>query len=204
MKFEKVQKRFSIPHGATADTVAEQVRQILSMRVSVTTLVISAGGGEGSGEIVAEIMVPVQGPPHGEVADPDPESVWELLDKIPLEQSKIKKPRLSLDAIRRVSAVMMEASRRGRAPLAWLVQDQVQFSRWLKVDAPEHKYVTQFLGLPLIVLNRVPPDKMIMLCGRSNRLDPLKAEWGYVVALEEESDVGEEAVQVRGAGTDQA
>lgn len=66
--------------------------------------------------------------------------------------------------------------------MMWLINsDSLHFLTWLgvKPDTAVHS----FLGLPLTRVPFVEEDRLVLMCARSKKMDPLKCEEGYVLLM---------------------
>jgi len=187
-KYEQMKRGWDIPLEAGPDEIADMVRGIMSSGVSVQGIEIKVTPGEGrQGEMVADMFVPKMGPPDGDVPEPDPENMWQVLQRVPLEERRLKKPRINIKSLAKIASLMLMAStdleKEARVPVAWLVNpDLSTFLRWLGVR-PKSDPVN-FFALPLIRVPHVEHDRLVLMCARSRSMDPLKSEQGYVIVME--------------------
>lgn len=197
----QTQRRYPVPADATPDTIAEMVRAILSSRVIIVKIVIKAGVGEDDpGEMVVDMLVPNEEPPHGEPPEPDPENMWQLLASIELEDAAdLLEPKLRLDSLSVIAQLLMRASANKRASMAWLVGDVMHFLRWMGIRSSIKP--SQFLNMPLVeVQDNVPSDRLALLCGKSSKLSLMRADCGYAIYMDVEEKKEEPIVVEEGEG----
>lgn len=176
-------ERQPIPDGATADDVAAVVRAILSLPVTVKKITISDEGSDGRGEIVWEALYPKVEPPDGEIPDPPPRDLYEVLGRIPIEEVKrVNSPKMDMKSMRIVSGLLMVAARRRRAGIGWMTGDAQRFMEWLGAKTP--KPPTRFLGIQIIEQSTIPKDRLVLLMGKSSASDPLDADSGVSIHME--------------------
>lgn len=180
-------QRQEIPPGATADDVAGIVRAILSLPVTVKRIEINDGMDDRSqAEIVWEGYFPKAEPPDGELPEPPPADLFEVLSRVPIEEiGKVRAPKLDMRSLRVVSGLLMMAANRRRAGVAWLTGNGQRFMEWLGVETPEAP--TRFLGARIIEHASVPADRLVLLLAKSMTSDPLDADVGLSVVLDRRS-----------------
>jgi len=179
-------ERQQIPDDATADDVAAIVRAILSLPVTVKRIEIVDAGADGHPEIVWEALYPKVEPPDGEIPDPPPTDLYEVLERIPIESmEKVASPKMDMKSMRIVAGLLMMAGRRRKAGVGWLVGDAARFMQWLGAKTP--KPPTRFLGIQIIERQVIPKDRLVLLLGRSSLSDPLDSEAAISIAMEVKS-----------------
>ena len=187
-KYEQMRRGFDIPLEAGPDEVADMVRGIMCAGVSVQSIEIKTTPGEGrQGQMIVDMFVPKVGPPDGEVPEPAPENMWQALQRVPLEELRLRKPRINIKALAKATSMMLLAStnldKEARIPVAWLVNPDLRlFLNWLGIK-PKSAPVN-FMGLPLIRVPHVAEERLVLMCARSRMMDPLKSEQGYVLIME--------------------
>jgi hypothetical protein len=174
----------TIPPGSTADDVATMVKAILRIPFRVSDIHVSE-----LGFIEWEFHVPKSEPPDGELMEPVPIDITELMSRVKLSELSGTKATLSFRSLAIVAQMMLAATKKrldggvvdGLTGAAWVVGSITSFCRWLgiKPSSPPSK----FLGIPLIKDVEIPSSRLILLCARSSGSDYLEAEHGFVVAM---------------------
>lgn len=173
-----------IPQGATADDVALAVKAILKVPFYVEEISIKAK----NREISYSVHLPKTDPPDGIILDPLPQSLAELLGKLDIrEVAAGKVPKINLKSMATVTAMLMGAGREKMTGVGWAVGSLQNFCKWIgvKADVPP----ARFLGIPLMTIEQLSEDRLLLLCARSVLSDPLEAEIGFAVAMEREEKV---------------
>lgn len=165
-------KKFSIKQGASVDDVADMVRVILSLPMSLERIVIE-------NDIRADFWMQDAEPPFGELPEEQSKTYQQVLNKIDAYEVDTSTIELSLDALSVITTLLIEANKRRHAALAWLVGDPVYFCNWLKVTPTP----SRFLELPIVRIDSLPEDKLILLCGKSYACDPMLADEALVVTM---------------------
>lgn len=186
--YEEVKRNFDIPAGSTQDDIADMIRAILSTRAVVRKVVLEVTPGqERQGKILVDMLVPKIGPPDGELLEPDPENLWQLMARIPIDTVSLKKVKMRVPAVMRSVALVMQAaldtSSEARIPVGWMInEDPTTFLKWLgvRVDAVP----SVFMNLPLLRVPFVEADRLVLLCARSRKMDPIRSERGLVLMME--------------------
>lgn len=188
VSYEESKRVFDVPSGATQDDIADMLRAILSTRAVVKKVVFEiTPGQERQGIMSVEMMVPKIGPPDGELLEPDPENLWQLMSRIPLEDVNPKRVKMRVPAVMRAVALVMTAAMNfnspARTPVGWMInEDPSMFLKWLGVQANTMPSI--FMNLPLLRVPFVEKDRLVLLCARSRKMDPLKSERGLVLMME--------------------
>lgn len=169
-----VQRNYSIA-AKSLEEIIEQVRLVLSYDGDVSKVVITRGN------ILAEYVVPDTEPPYGEVPDTPVEQLSDVLGKIQLEPV-IPSDGISTSSMAQVTSALMQAKDVARSPVAWFISDQEAFQKWLGVDRP----INRLLNTPMYVLDKehLPPHNLILLCGKTSAVSPLKSDFGILIDME--------------------
>ena len=187
-QYQRTQKRYELPADATPDVIAEYVRSILSLpRARIERIVVEAPKMEGDvPSVSADIHFEKMEPPDGDIPEPDPTDLWQTLSRIEMVQVSPRKSNIKTSSMKTVTSMLMKASSEGRAPVGWATGDAVFFLRWLGIR--RDKVPSLFLTLPLIESQAVGEDRLVLLCAKSSRMGPVKAQWGYATPLDVEED----------------
>jgi hypothetical protein len=186
--YEQVQRSYDIPEGAGPDTIADMVRGIMCGQASVQEVRLRMTPNElRQGVMEVDMYVPKVGPPDGVLPELRPGSVLELLQMIPLEEIRVKKPRVNLKALSKVVTMLLAAANnaetQARVPALWLIGPEPRyFFKWLGLKpgpTPEH-----FLGLPIFSVPFVEEDRLVLMCTHSRKSDFLDSKQGYVLLME--------------------
>jgi hypothetical protein len=178
-QYQKTTQRQQIPQGATADDIGLAVKAILKVPFHVDEITINGS----SREIVYSVYLPKTDPPDGMVLDPLPQSMAELLAKIDIKEIPIiKVPKINMKSLGVVSAMLMNAGREKMTGVGWVLGSVQSFCRWMgiKGDRPP----VRFMGIPIIQVEELSVDRLLLLCARSVLSDPLDAEIGFSVAMD--------------------
>lgn len=170
--FKIQSKKFSIKEGASVDDVADMVRMIMSLPMALERIVIE-------NEVRADFWVQDVEPPFGELPEEQSKSFAELLARIDTDELDTSDVGLNLDALAVITNSLLEANKHRRAALAWLVGDPVFFCNWLHVKPTP----SRFLELPLVTIDDLPRDKLILLCGKTYASNPLQADRALVITM---------------------
>lgn len=187
--YEESKRVFDIRPGATQDDIADMLRAILSTRAVVKKVIFEATPGqERQGTMTVEMLVPKVGPPDGELLEPDPENLWQLMSRIPMEDVNPKRVKMRVPAIMRSVALIMQASlnhkEKARIPVGWMInEDPSMFLKWLGVQSV-NAAPSIFMNLPLLRVPFIEKDRLVLLCARSRKMDPIKSERGLVLTME--------------------
>lgn len=187
MANEKYQRRTMkqpIPQGSSADDVAAMVKAILRLPFRVSDINISERG-----FVEWKAYIPKSEPPDGEVMEPAPVDIPELISRIDLEEISGTKVRLNFRSLAVVAKMMAAASKKspgdgvtsGMAGVAWVTGSIKEFCRWINVKS--NNPPAKFFGMPLIEDREIPSSRLVLLCARSATADYLEAEHGFVVAM---------------------
>lgn len=183
-ELQSVQRKFDLPEKSTADSLAEMVRAILSQKAIVRKMVITAE----PPLIQVDMLVPSREPPFGEVEADDPADIWQAIQAVDLEEvGELEGRQLDKEAIAQLTAMMVKASAKKMAGVGVVVGSVAVFMRWLGVQMKSDQVPTMFWNMPLIQLPLLPDDKCVLLCAKSVRLGPLRAQIGYVVQMFKEA-----------------
>lgn len=186
--YEATTRNFDIPVDATQDDIADMLRAILSTRAVIKRVVFEVTpGADKQGRMSVDMMVPKVGPPDGELLEPDPENLWQLMARIPLEDVNLKKVKMRVPAVMRSVALVMQAATdpgsKARVPVGWMInEDSSLFLRWLGVHTDVAPSV--FMNLPLLRVPFVEKDRLVLLCAKSRKMDPIRSERGLVLTME--------------------
>ena len=179
-----VQRKFDLPKQSTPDSLAEMVRAILSQKAVVRKMVLTAD----PPSINVDMLVPNREPPFGDVETDDPTDVWQLLQTVELEEVlEGEESGLDEKALAQLTTLMVRASAKKMAGVGLVTGSIVEFMGWLGAEVREDRIPTMFWNMPLIQLSGLPEDKLVLLCARSARLGPLKAESGYMIQMFKEA-----------------
>ena len=143
--------------------------------------------GTRQGSMVVDMFVSKVGPPDGDIPEPEPGSLWDLMSVVPLTEVRVRKPRMNMKSLAKVTSMLLTASgnkeTESRAPTAWLVNSNPsEFLKWLGLRPSVTP--SSFLGLPLFCVPFVEEDRLVLMCARSRKSDPLNSEQGYVLLME--------------------
>ncbi len=182
-----VTRKFDLPTKATADSIAEMVRALLSQKAVVRKMVFTA---EPPG-VVVDMLVPDREPPYGEVETDDPTDIWGTFQGVDLEEVREGGAKFNKEALALLTEMLVRASKKKLAGVALVAGSVVEFMRWVGVEVREDRVPTMFWNMPLIQFSGFPEDKLVLLCAKSSRLSALKAEAGFMVQMYKEArDVG--------------
>lgn len=187
MSYEYTQRRYELREDATPDVVAEYVRSILSTpHTRIEKITIEAGSSEqASPAVVVDMHIEKLEPPDGAVPETEPGNIWEMLPRIEMVEVERDEILLRQSSINQIIMTMMDAARNAHAPVGWVVGSGEWFVNWImKAKFNTRKIPSTFLGLPLVESHQVGDDRLVMLCGRSNREAMSVAKWGYVIVME--------------------
>lgn len=187
MAYEKTTRSFNIPVGSNIDDIADMLRAILSTKAVVNKVVFEVTKDKDrQGVMIVDMMVPKMGPPDGEILEPDPENLWQMLHRIPLSSVDLKRVKLRVPAVMRTVALVMQAAlstSEAKVPVGWMVNDDPSiFMKW--IGASTSAVPSIFMNLPLLRVPFVEKDRLVLLCARSRRMDPLRSERGLVLTME--------------------
>lgn len=171
-----VQKSYAIK-GRTLEDVLDQVRLILSYDGEISKVVIT------NGNITAEYVVDDnEGPPYGKLPDDPAREIGDVIAKIRLENVKSTND-ISIDSLAVIASALIQARKSSRVGVAWLLSDSEVFRKWLGVTKP----VSKLLEVPVYEVDsdKVPEDKLILLCGRTSAVSLLKCDFGILMNMKE-------------------
>lgn len=173
-KFSIESQKFPIKEGSSIDDIADAVRSIMSLPIKLERITIED-------EIRAEFWMEDLEPPFGRLPEEANKSYGQVLAKVgTFEINPSSEIEINLGALSEVVRMFLLASEKKKAGLAWLINNSGSFSEWLGIPrAP-----TRFFELPVIEVKDVPEDKLILLCGRSSRVNPLESDTGIVAFME--------------------
>lgn len=177
--FKLQSKRFQIREGSTVDDIADSIRLIMSMPMALERVVIEQ-------DIRVDFWAQDAEPPFGELPEEPSQSFAEVLGRVDTAELTDSSTELNLDALAVITTMLIEANKRRRSALAWLVGDPVVFCKWLKVKPTPNR----FLEIPLVKVQDVPKDKLILLCGKSAASNPLESDVGLIVSMSLEGNNG--------------
>lgn len=186
--YEEAKHSFDIPTGATQDDIADMLRALLSTKAVVRKVVIEVTPGQGrQGKMTVDMLTPKIGPPDGEILEPDPENLWQMMSRIPLTTPDLRKVKMRVPAVMRSVALIMQAAlsaeSEARIPVGWMInEDPTIFMKWLGLRLSIMPSV--YMNLPLLRVPFVEKDRLVLLCARSRRMDPVRSERGLVLQME--------------------
>lgn len=169
-----VQRNYSIV-GKSLDEIVELVRLVLSYEGEVSKVVITRGN------MLAEYVAPNVEPPYGRIPETPVESIGGALSRVSMEAVDHSNP-VDLDAVSVISSALVQAHRESRTGVAWVISDPDKFQEWLGLKDP----VARLLNIPVYKLTReeVPEHNLILLCGRTEAMSPLKSDYGILIDME--------------------
>lgn len=183
-KFELKTMKQKIKSGSSADDIATMVKAILRLPFKVSQITISE-----TGYVEWKAYVPKLEPPDGQIIEPAPEDITDLVAKLKLIEISSSKIGLNFKALATVAKMLLECSKKkpddgivsGMTGVGWVIGDIPTFCSWMgiKPDAPP----TKFFGMPLIEDSELPSSRIMLLCARSSVSDHLEAEQGIVAAM---------------------
>lgn len=169
------QKNISIA-GKSMEEIVEQVRLVLSYEGQVSKVLITRGN------ILAEYVVEDDGPPHGKLPDSPVETLGEVLSRVELEPVS-EHEEISIDSLAVIASALIQARKSMKTGVAWLISDANVFREWVGVE----KHISRLLGVPVYVVDqdKLPPNKLVLLGGRTSAVSPLKADYGVIMDMGE-------------------
>lgn len=187
-QYQHTQKRFELPIDATPDVIAEYVRAVLSLpRTRVERVVVEAARADGDPpSVLADLHIEKMEPPDGNVPEADPTDIWQMLSRVDMVPVTLGKSRIRSSSMKWITTLLMRASYEGRAPVGWATGNVEYFLNWL--GTKKKRVPSTFLTLPLIESQAVGEDRLVLLCAKSSRMGPIKAEWGYAAPLDVEEE----------------
>ena len=170
-----VQRNYSIA-GKTLEEIVEQVRLVLSYEGDVSRITITRGN------ITAEYVVPNNEPPYGEIPDTPIDNLADVLGRARLEQVSTDSYEVNPGSISYVTSALMQARSVAMSPVAWVVSDNDVLQSWLGLQKP----INRLLNTPVYVIDRdsLPPHNLVLLCGKTSAVSPLKSEFGILIDME--------------------
>lgn len=158
------------------EEIIEQVRLILSYDGEVSKVLITRGN------IMAEYIVDDSGPPYGKLPDSPAENMGDVLSKINLESVADHKD-ISIDSMAVIASALIQARKNLRTGIAWVTSNQDTFRKWIGVERP----ISRLLDVPVYEVeeDKLPKDKLVLLCGRTNAVSPLKGDFGIIMDMGE-------------------
>jgi len=167
---------FDLPQRRNVDALAELVRAVLSRpRTKVLSLTLTST----PPRLVAEVVVPAEGPPDGELPYQEPESVWGVLHQVPVVELELPAAETRVQELQRHLVLALSQARRDSlVGLGWVATPQT-------AQALERGSYDTLLGLPVVTLTDLPDGKLLLLAGRSAKLGMVRAEQAYVITVPE-------------------
>lgn len=179
MDHELVTKKFALPAQSTVDSMTEMFRAAVSQKGSVQKVVFSVE----PLELSVDVFVPVEEPGKADPPTGEPEDVWQVLATVDMEEVDPGGLPLNIKAVSLLTSLMLKAAEKGMAGTAWAVGDANKFLEWLglpiKDDPP-----ASFWNLPLIEVGGLQEGALVLMCGKSHRLGPLRSEVGFLTHME--------------------
>jgi len=167
------QRNYSIA-DKTLEEVVEQVRLVLSYEGDVAKVVITRGN------ILAEYIIEDSEPPYGKLPASPVDNLGDVLTNIELEPVG-DHTEVSIDSMAVIASALIQARKALRTGVAWLTADQDLFRKWIGVEKP----ISRLLGVPVYAVEeeKLPKDKLVLLCGRTSAVSPLKADFGVIMDM---------------------
>lgn len=165
---------YQIESDATADDIGMKVTMILSLPFAVDSISIAKG------EIRAMVWEPDKEPPYGDIPDPPPDSLRDLLAKLELSDLNTSNLELSIDALTSMARMLIQARQESKAATAWVAGDVKAFCEWINVKPSP----SRILDIPIFESNVIPEDKLILLCGKTAHSNPLMSDYGVLITME--------------------
>lgn len=185
MAHKLMTRKFTLPKQSSVDSLTELFRAAISQKGSVQKVLFTVD----PPELAVDLFVPDDSLPFGEPHEADPDSVWEALAAVELEEVAGPHPSLNLEAVGALTTLMLKASARKMSGVAWAVGDVTTFLRWIGVRA-KNDVPDTFWNLPLIELPELQKGALVLLCARSARLGVLRSEIGFLTNVKETEDAG--------------
>jgi len=172
----KVEQRNYSISKKSLEEVIEQVRLILSYDGEVSKVVITHGN------ILAEYVVEDEGPPYGKLPDSPAAEIGDVISRINLEPVVDHKD-VSIDSMAMIASALIQARKNMRTGIAWLISDQDRFRKWIGVEKP----IFRLLDVPVYEVDedKLPSEKLVLLCGRTSAVSPLKGDFGIIMDMGE-------------------
>jgi hypothetical protein len=169
-------KSFDIPKGASVDDVADMVRFAMSQPINLERVII-----EDKLKIEFWEHNVKKEPPFGDLPEELNKLLSQTLSKAEIvEVDKYSSSSISTKAMATVTTMLLEASRRKMVGIAWVFGNGINFSQWVGIqEVPK-----SFLGLPTNNMDALPPERIILICGRSRVVDPLQGEIAILASME--------------------
>jgi len=95
--------------------------------------------------------------------------------------------KMRVPAVMRSVALIMQAAlsaeSEARIPVGWMInEDTTIFMKWLGLRLSIMPSV--YMNLPLLRVPFVEKDRLVLLCARSRKMDPVRSERGLVLQME--------------------
>lgn len=170
---------YEIKPGSTADEIGEQVAMILSTPSIVVDEIHIVRG-----KIESIVWLPDREPPYGELPDRVAESMEDLLASIELSDIDDHPCDINLDSLSTVASMLIQCRVESKGAIAWVAGKVERLCRWLGIAAAP----SRFMDLPVYESEVIPDDKLLLLCGKSSRMNPLLSDYAITVTLEDTED----------------
>lgn len=170
----KIEQRNYAITGKSMEEIIEQVRLVLSYDGEVSKIVVTRGN------ILAEYVVEDAGPPYGKLPDSPIEKLGDVLSRIELEPVGDSRE-VDVDALAVIASALIQARKSLRTGIAWLTSDTEHFMRWVGVEKP----IGRLLDVPVYHVDQdaLPSGKLVLLCGRTSAVSPLKGDFGIIMDM---------------------
>lgn len=177
-QFKLEKHSYVVEKDATADDIGMKVAMILSLPFAVDSIVVSKG------EIIAMVWEPDREPPYGDIPEPPPDSLRDLLTKIELVALSSISLDINVDSLSSLARMLIQARQESKAATAWVAGNAKTFCEWLNVKPSP----SRILDIPLFESDAVPKDKLVLLCGKTAHSNPLSSDYGVLVTMLEKDN----------------
>lgn len=169
------QKNYSI-EDSTLEEIVESVRLILSYDGEISKIVITKGN------IMAEYIMEDTGPPYGKLPDSPVDKLGDIISRIELVPV-VETNEVSANSMATIASALIQARKGNRSGTAWLISSQDYFRKWIGVSKP----ISRLLDLPVYTVDsdKLPNNKLVLLCGKTAMVGPAKCKFGVVMDMED-------------------
>lgn len=177
MAYELKDRSYTLREGEGVDDICNRLIQLSASPYPIETVVITKTA------MKVSTWEPVsEEPPYGGFTFDSPTSISHLLQSIELFELDAAETGINAKAMTVVAKMLLDARAGGLAGVAWIVGDLSDFSKWIGIKGVP----IRFLDLPLLQNGEMPRDRLVLLCGKSSRNDPLTASRGIFTSMEVE------------------
>jgi hypothetical protein len=175
MAYELKERSYTLRDGEGVDDICNRLIQLSSSPYPIETITVTKTAMK-----VSTWEPASEEPPYGGFTFDSPTSISHLLQSIELQEISPTETGINAKAMAAVAKMMLDARAAGMAGVGWVVSDLTEFAKWIGIKG----IPIRFLDLPLLQSEELPHHRLVLLCGKSSKNDPMTASRGVITSME--------------------